>query len=393
MARADGGKGKSSPSIKTVSTRGATAKKTPGKSAKPRPARAAHTHTAAAEEQDAAHDDGPLADADRPTRGPAHADCDHRVPLWEHVVTEGEHLGGIAGRYGVRRRDLVDLNPAVTDPNLIRIGQSIRVCPEIFPRIRERKEHRVASGETLTEIAASYGLTVAEVVAMQDGAVTDPNRLRVGHTLVIWVDGGFEEPFLPPKKKKARSRGGGSGKARGHKRVAVSMKMRADDRVHVKRPRLAYGTPKTIGLIESAVAQYRRRFGRAPKVLIGDISKKGGGKIDPHLSHRLGRDVDMGYVLKGADATRTRFSGVNADTLDVPRTWALVKAFLDTHEVRYIFMDYTLQKILYDYAHKHGTAKDELDELFQYPRGRGKNHGIVRHWKSHRNHFHVRFRR
>src|SRR5690606_15895319 len=32
---------------------------------------------------------------------PVSADCDHRMPLWEHVVAEGEHLGLIAGRYGV----------------------------------------------------------------------------------------------------------------------------------------------------------------------------------------------------------------------------------------------------------------------------------------------------
>jgi len=55
-------------------------------------------------------------------------------------------------------------------------------------------------------------------------------------------------------------------------------------------------------------------------------------------------------------------------------------------------MDYNLQKVLYEYAKKHGTSEDVLDELFQYPRGRGRNHGIVRHWRSHRNHFHVRFK-
>ena len=339
------------------------------------------------------HGDAPLTDADKPTRAPAHADCDHRVPLWEHVVTEGEHLGGIAGRYGVRQRDLLALNPAITDPNLIRIGDQVRVCPEIFPRVRERKEHRVATGETLTAIAGRHGLTVDEVMAMQDGAVTDPNRIHPGDTLVLWVDGGLVEGFRPPPpkpKKKARK---GGRKAKSKRRGAkVGVQLEGDDRIHIKRPRLAFGTAKTIRLLEDVVTQYRGQFGRAPKVLIGDISKKGGGKIEPHLSHRTGRDVDVGYVLKGADARRTRFSGVTTDNLDVARTWALVKAFLDTHEVRYIFMDYTLQKVLYEYAEEHGTSADVLDELFQYPRGRGRNHGIVRHWRRHRNHFHVRFR-
>ena len=336
--------------------------------------------------------DEPRMDADRPTRAAAHADCGHRVPLWEHVVGKGEHLGGIAGRYGVRQHDLLALNPTITNANLIKVGQAVRVCPEIFPRIRERKVHRVASGETLTKIAAGFGLTVNEVVAMQDGKLTDPNHLRVGDELVVWLDGGFVEAFsAPPPKTKRKHRGGR--KRTGGKRAAVSMAMQGSERVHIKRPRLAYGTAKTVGLIQRAVKQYRGRFGRAPKVLIGDISKRGGGKIDPHLSHRRGSDVDVGYVLTGADGKRTRFSGVTTSNLDKARTWALLRGFLDTHEVRYIFMEYTLQKELYEYAQRQGTSKDVLDEIFQYPRGRGKNHGIIRHWRSHRNHFHVRFRR
>ena len=40
---------------------------------------------------------------------------------------------------------------------------------------------------------------------------------------------------------------------------------------------------------------------------------------------------------------------------------------------------------------KQGVSVDTLDELFQYPRGRGRTSGIIRHWKGHRNHFHIRF--
>ena len=40
-----------------------------------------------------------------------------------------------------------------------------------------------------------------------------------------------------------------------------------------------------------------------------------------------------------------------------------------------------------------GVSEDTLDEIFQYPRGRGRPHGLVRHWRGHRGHLHVRFRR
>ncbi len=169
------------------------------------------------------------------------------------------------------------------------------------------------------------------------------------------------------------------------------MQLEASPAVFIKRPRPAYGTSKTIRLLGRVVKQYKRRHAKGPKVLIGNISAKGGGKLHPHLSHRRGVDIDVGYVLKGAAGKKTRFSGVNSSNFDTAKTWSLVKAFLDTKEVRYIFMDYAHQKTPYEYAKSKGVSDDELDELFQYPRGRGRSYGIIRHWRSHKNHFHVRF--
>ena len=337
-------------------------------------------------EADATNVDAPL--SMRGTRGAAHPDCANEVPLWEHVVEPGESLGLIAGRYGVRRADLLKLNAGIRDPNRILVGQKIRVCPEIAPRIQKVVEHEVAKGETLSHVAAKYGLTVRELVERLETKVADRNKVVVGTKLSFSVDGGVPEEFLPPLPKPAKRGGGGSSKR--HARVNVQLQPR--DGLVVKRPYLAFGTAKTIGLLDKVVTTYRKRHAKAPPVHVGDISQRGGGHFFPHLSHHNGRDIDMGYVLQGADGLRTKFTGVNRSNLDVARTWTLVKAFLDTDEVVYIFMDYNHQKDLYEYAKKNGVPQDELDELFQYPRGRGRNHGIVRHWKSHRGHFHVRFK-
>lgn len=325
----------------------------------------------------------------RGTRGTPHPDCSNKVPLWEHEVQAGEHLGLIAGRYGVRRSALVELNE-IADPNLIRTGQTLKVCPEIAPRQTKQVTHVVASGETMSAIAKQYDLTVSELLDRAGAELSNPNLVRVGQSFSFWVDDGMVEAFRPPlPKKKAKKKRAGGRKSHGRTRVSVQLDGGAT--MHIKRPRLAFGTAKTVRLIERAVGQYKRRHAKSPKVLIGDMSKKGGGKIEPHLSHRRGVDIDVGYVLKGDTLTTTRFRGVNSKTLDPKRTWALVKAFLDTDEVRYIFMDYALQKQLYEFARSQGTSEDELDELFQYPRGRGRSHGIIRHWRSHKNHFHVRF--
>jgi LysM repeat protein len=334
------------------------------------------------------------------TRAPASADCGGRVPLFEHFVQAGEHLGQIAGRYGVRRSELVELNPSLENPDVIKPGQPIRVCPRIAPRIRKSIAVVVKPGDTVSGIATAHGLTVAELVAMQHGKMGDPNRLVAGKKLHLVVDGGVVEDFLPaePPPAAAKSGGGGRpstrsrGRARPSPMVGGGLQLQASEHVFLKRPHLAWGAPKTIRAIQRAVGQYKRHFRGGPMVHIGDISKRGGGALHPHLSHRAGLDVDVGYVLRGADGQRTRFSGVTKQNLDVARTWALVKGFLDTGEVEVIFMDYSLQQQLYEYAERRGVSDDELDELFQYPRGRGRSHGIVRHWKSHQHHFHVRFR-
>ena len=39
------------------------------------------------------------------------------------------------------------------------------------------------------------------------------------------------------------------------------------------------------------------------------------------------------------------------------------------------------------------VSEGTLEALFQYPRGKGRAYGIIRHWKGHKDHFHVRFRK
>jgi LysM repeat protein len=305
--------------------------------------------------------------------------CGYRTPLHTHEVVPGENLGDIAGRYGVRRKDLIQLNSKLrTNANLLSVGQRISVCPEIAPRERVKIEYTVESGDTLSGIAAKYDLTTNELIGYQRGKLKDANGLRVGQTLVVYKEG------------KVISGYGAYDDDRGV--LSSGVQLPSGTHYVVKHPSLSWGTSETIRLIQTAVSNYRRKWKVAPKVHIGDISKKGGGPFSPHQSHQHGRDVDIGYVLKGDKADETRFTSANANNLDVDRTWSLLEAFLDTDKIKYIFVDYGLQKLLYEHAEKKGVSQDTLSELFQYPRGKGRGHGIIRHSKGHVNHFHVRFR-
>ena len=151
----------------------------------------------------------------------------------------------------------------------------------------------------------------------------------------------------------------------------------------------AYGTRESIDQLIRCIDAVHERYPKSPKMYVGHFSARRGGRLKPHKSHQAGRDVDVSYYYSTGSSW---YQLANAKNLDVPRTWALIKGFVDTDEVTYIFMDHRIQKLLYEYALSKGVDEDTLDELFQYPRGRGRSHGIIRHWRGHANHFHVRFR-
>lgn len=155
----------------------------------------------------------------------------------------------------------------------------------------------------------------------------------------------------------------------------------------IKAGTYAWATPRTVALLRDAIHAYART-GNVPKVHIGDISLEHGGPFPPHISHREGRDADIAYVLHHE---RARFGNANAKTLDRARTWKLLQALLDTDAIVYIFVDYEIQGLLYEHAVSEGIDPNELDRIFQYPYGRRAARGIIRHWKGHRDHFHVRF--
>lgn len=305
--------------------------------------------------------------------------CDFRSPLHWHVAEAGEHLGLIAGRYGVLSKDLLALNPDIAArPNLIRVGQKVAVCPEIAPREIEEREHVVATGETFNAIAIAYGISPTELLEQQGGKLEDPSLLRIGQRLRVVTVGDILPGFEPEAPVPGR--------------LSSGRKLPENELYEIKRPHNAWGTKRTIKLIGQVVDRYQRDAKGGPKLRIGDISREQGGKLEGHLSHQDGVDIDVGLVLRGKAANRLHFSGATEDNLDVERTWLLIESFLATGEVRFIFLDYKVQGQLYAWAKDHGVAQSKLDEYFQYPRGSGRNHGVIRHWRGHKNHIHVRFR-
>ena len=92
----------------------------------------------------------------------------------EHIVTSGETLSQIAAQYGLTYQELADYNN-IPDPNVIDIGQVINIPTNMETETKSNAEniHQVTSGETLSQIASQYGLTYQEIADYNN--ITDPN--------------------------------------------------------------------------------------------------------------------------------------------------------------------------------------------------------------------------
>ena len=114
-----------------------------------------------------------------------------------HTVASGETLSTIAARYKVRQQDLVALN-GLPNANNLYIGQSLKL-PQgaVIPQPRaaakpkavaikanpNASSHTVARGQTLTQIAQAYGVSVASLININ--RIANPNKLLVGTKLTL----------------------------------------------------------------------------------------------------------------------------------------------------------------------------------------------------------------
>ena len=171
----------------------------------------------------------------------------------------------------------------------------------------------------------------------------------------------------------------------------------AGEGYEIRRPSRAFGTSKTVDLVERVVTDVREKFPDQHVLAIGDMSAEHGGAITQHHSHQSGRDVDIGLFYNTQPANYPRdFVRATVDNLDCEATFALISGFARTsHEdggAQIIFLDFEVQGLIYDWAKDHGVDEDRLGRIFQYPHGRSSGAGLVRHFPNHDNHIHVRFK-
>lgn len=114
-----------------------------------------------------------------------------------YTVADGDTLWAVARRLGLTQAQLLQANPGV-DPRRLSIGQSLAVpgstaqlaaaaatgTPEPAKVVVVAgRNHTVAEGDNFWSVARVYGVSVADLTAVNPGV--DPTRLQIGQSLAI----------------------------------------------------------------------------------------------------------------------------------------------------------------------------------------------------------------
>ncbi len=163
--------------------------------------------------------------------------------------------------------------------------------------------------------------------------------------------------------------------------------MPADPRCDIADNAQTWTTAESVAAIQAGLDTVHELYPETHPIRIGDFSGADGGRLKRHLSHQSGRDVDVGFYFKGGPPGGM-VNGTAAN-LDLPRNWALLRAWLVRTDVDVVLLDTRIQRLLYKHALSIGEDKEWLDRVFQF--SRGYRDALVQHVKNHRNHYHVRF--
>lgn len=149
-----------------------------------------------------------------------------------------------------------------------------------------------------------------------------------------------------------------------------------------------WARPGVVRVLRQAFAETFKRWPQRHPILIGSLSKAGGGKMGRHKSHRSGQDIDIGYFTR--EANRKTWGSPRVADMDMERTWFLVDYLERSGHVAAIFMAPAIQRSLYSYAAGRGVKEERLRGMFQYgPKGKAGG-SLIRHSPGHRDHMHIR---
>ncbi len=319
----------------------------------------------------------------------------------QHRVTSGERLREISDHYLVSVDKIIRWNDLDTERPWLRVGQKLKIYSKVEPLVRHKIKYTVQPGDSWSRIAKRFNVDQRRLRRYWNPRVTEP--IRRGQKLNIWAepepqipDAEEESPKEPNVEQKEKepfsitpvSANGQSIGRPGRGRLRNGVQLPENPQLYTRRnPDHSWGSSSTVENLQKAISNFRRDTGFDREIVICDMSRKRGGRLRHHHSHRSGRDVDIRLPLRKGLPPGTVPDSMSQ--VDWKATWSLVRALLITKMIKYIFLERNRQRELRNVAEAAGASAEALEKIFQYP-GRDRR-SIIRHARGHINHMHVRF--
>jgi murein endopeptidase len=230
----------------------------------------------------------------------------------------------------------------------------------------------VRRGETLRGLARREGIELSALLAWN--ALTEESVVRAGQRLMV------ERPGVrPPARSIGRASDG---------RLAHGEWLGEGKGYRLRFPKNAYGTAAVNQRLRTCSAFMHALMPWSADLLIGDLSRPGGGRFPPHESHQSGRDADVGYYLAD-NVQNATLHRVGRDMMDPAKTWLYMRCLIAGGDVVRMYVDTSLQRALVAYLKEHGAeTPEQLARLFEVE---GGPEALIQHARHHDTHLHVRF--
>jgi peptidoglycan endopeptidase LytE len=101
-----------------------------------------------------------------------------------YIVARGDTLKGLAVRFGTTVDSLLASNPGITNRNLIYEGQRLTVYTGSPPPPPGGQVYYAQRGDTLRKIAAKFNTTVDAILKLNP-SITNPNLIYVGQAITL----------------------------------------------------------------------------------------------------------------------------------------------------------------------------------------------------------------
>jgi penicillin-insensitive murein endopeptidase len=170
--------------------------------------------------------------------------------------------------------------------------------------------------------------------------------------------------------------------------IALAQESEGHMRIY-PRQEVRYGVQEMIDLIINSSLTFNQQFPEGERLQVGDLSKKGGGKLSNHASHQNGLDADIIYfrVDRREEELNSEsdfvesfvIDGSISKNLDMERNWEYFKLLIASGRVNRIFVDQIIKDEMCRYAEQIGELESGTEVLRR-----------LRHWANHADHFHLR---